>query len=90
LQNKHHYSLRTEHNYKSSYSVIDGFGDKGKPAHHDEGSVPPNATLQIILEFVSWKEGPFRKMVLKEGEGDDCPNEGALVKCKSLIHANIL
>ncbi|RHN38909.1 putative peptidylprolyl isomerase [Medicago truncatula] len=33
-----------------------GFGDKGKPAHHDEGSVPPNATLQIILEFVSWKE----------------------------------
>lgn len=59
-----------------------GFGDKGKPAHHDEGSVPPNATLQIILEFVSWKEGPFRKMVLKEGEGDDCPNEGALVKLK--------
>ncbi|XP_061366703.1 peptidyl-prolyl cis-trans isomerase FKBP62-like [Gastrolobium bilobum] len=32
-----------------------GFGEKGKPAHGDEGVVPPNATLQITLEFVSWK-----------------------------------
>ena len=76
--------MRTEHNYKSSYSVIDGFGDKGKPAHCDEGSVPPNATLQITLELVSWnKAATFHKQLLKEGEGADRPNEGALVKCKS-------
>jgi len=59
----------------------------GKPAHGAEGPVPPNATLQITLELVSWKtvsEVIFDKKVVKEGEGYKC-NEGAVVKCKSSL-----
>jgi len=26
---------------------VGGFGEKGKPAHGDEGVVPPNASLEI-------------------------------------------
>jgi FK506-binding protein 4/5 len=53
----------------SSYCVIDGFRYMGKPAHGNEGSVPPNATLQITLELVSWKTVSgviFDKKVVKE------------------------
>ncbi|KAK8565161.1 hypothetical protein V6N12_058735 [Hibiscus sabdariffa] len=50
-----------------------GFGEKGKPA---AGAVPPNATLQITLELISWKT------VTEEGEGYERPNEGAVVKVK--------
>ena len=71
------------------YIFIDGFGEKGKPAHGDEGAVPPNATLQITLELVSWKtvsevtdDKKVIKKILKEGEGYEHPNEGAIVKCK--------
>ncbi|CAL5191920.1 unnamed protein product [Lathyrus oleraceus] len=66
-----------------------GFGEKGKPAHGDEGAVPPNASLQITLELVSWKtvsdvtsDKKVIKKILKEGEGYDRPNEGAIVKLK--------
>ncbi|KAL2965792.1 hypothetical protein AAZX31_16G081100 [Glycine max] len=66
-----------------------GFGEKGKPAHGDEGAVPPNATLQITLELVSWKtvsevtdDKKVIKKILKEGEGYEHPNEGAIVKLK--------
>ncbi|XP_061360403.1 peptidyl-prolyl cis-trans isomerase FKBP62-like [Gastrolobium bilobum] len=66
-----------------------GFGEKGKPAHGDEGVVPPNATLQITLELVSWKtvsevtdDKKVIKKILKEGEGYERPNEGAIVKLK--------
>ncbi|KAL2319318.1 hypothetical protein Fmac_028287 [Flemingia macrophylla] len=65
------------------------FGEKGKPAHGDEGAVPPNATLQITLELVSWKtvsevtdDKKVMKKILKEGEGYERPNEGAIVKLK--------
>jgi hypothetical protein len=68
--------------------VIDGFGEKGKPVHGDEGAVPPNASLQITLELVSWKtvtdvtsDKKVIKKILKEGEGYERPNEGAIVKC---------
>lgn len=68
--------------------IIDGFGEKGKPAHGDEGAVPPNASLQITLELVSWKtvsdvtsDKKVIKKILKEGEGYERPNEGAIVKC---------
>jgi len=68
---------------------VDGFGEKGKPAHDEEGAVPPNATLQITLELVSWKtvsevteDKKIIKKILKEGEGYERPNEGAIVKCK--------
>ncbi|KAK7256118.1 hypothetical protein RIF29_29552 [Crotalaria pallida] len=66
-----------------------GFGEKGKPAQGDEGAVPPNATLQITLELVSWKtvsevtdDKKVIKKILKEGEGYERPNEGAVVKLK--------
>jgi len=69
--------------------AADGFGEHGKPASGDEGAVPPNATLQITLELVSWKTVSYVsddkkvvKKILKEGEGYDHPNEGAIVKCK--------
>jgi FK506-binding protein 4/5 len=32
-----------------------GFGELGKPASGNEGSVPSNATLLVTLELVSWK-----------------------------------
>ncbi|XAR60924.1 Peptidylprolyl isomerase [Bertholletia excelsa] len=66
-----------------------GFGENGKPASSDEGTVPPNASLQITLELVSWKtvsevtdDKKVIKKTLKEGEGYERPNEGAIVKLK--------
>ncbi|XP_007049646.2 PREDICTED: peptidyl-prolyl cis-trans isomerase FKBP62 [Theobroma cacao] len=66
-----------------------GFGEKGKPATGAEGAVPPNASLQITLELVSWKtvtevtdDKKVIKKILKEGEGYDRPNEGADVQVK--------
>ncbi|KAK4376187.1 hypothetical protein RND71_006864 [Anisodus tanguticus] len=66
-----------------------GFGEKGKPALSDGGAVPPNATLQIKLELVSWKtvsnvtdDKKVVKKILKEGEGYEKPNEGTVVKLK--------
>ncbi|CAH2052338.1 unnamed protein product [Thlaspi arvense] len=67
----------------------DGFGEKGKPASDGEAAVPPNSTLEINLELVSWKtvsevtdDNKVIKKILKEGEGYDRPNEGAVVKVK--------
>ncbi|KAF8653788.1 hypothetical protein HU200_061908 [Digitaria exilis] len=77
--------------YNSSYFLIyaDGFGEKGRSAAGEEGAVPPNATLLIDLELVSWKtvteigdDKKILKKVLKEGEGYERPNEGAVVKAK--------
>ncbi|KDO40267.1 hypothetical protein CISIN_1g008113mg [Citrus sinensis] len=66
-----------------------GFGEKGKSASGNEGAVPPNATLQIALELVSWKtvseitdDKKVIKKILKEGDGFERPNEGAVVKVK--------
>ncbi|CDP03935.1 unnamed protein product [Coffea canephora] len=66
-----------------------GFGEKGKPVSGDQGAVPPNATLNINLELVSWKtvsnvtdDKKVIKKILKEGEGYEKPNEGAVVKLK--------
>ncbi|XP_010547132.1 PREDICTED: peptidyl-prolyl cis-trans isomerase FKBP65 [Tarenaya hassleriana] len=68
-----------------------GFGESGKPAAVGEAAVPPNATLQIDLELVSWKtvsevtdDKKVIKKILKEGEGYDRPNDGAVVKVKLL------
>ncbi|GMY32134.1 peptidyl-prolyl cis-trans isomerase FKBP62-like [Fagus crenata] len=65
------------------------FGETGRPASHDEGAVPPNATLQIALELVSWKavsditkDKKVLKKILKEGEGYERPNDGAVVQVK--------
>ncbi|KAK3182799.1 hypothetical protein Dsin_030085 [Dipteronia sinensis] len=66
-----------------------GFGEKGKLASASEGAVPPNATLIIALELVSWKtvsevtdDKKVIKKILKEGEGFERPNEGSAVKVK--------
>lgn len=66
-----------------------GFGEQGKPASGNEGAVPPSAVLEITLELVSWKtvsnvtdDKKVVKKILKEGEGYDRPNEGAVVKLK--------
>lgn len=70
-------------------SVTDGFGEKGRPVSGDGGNVPPNASLQINLELVSWKtvsdiskDQKILKKILKEGEGYDRPNDGATVHGK--------
>ncbi|XP_047972681.1 peptidyl-prolyl cis-trans isomerase FKBP62-like [Salvia hispanica] len=66
-----------------------GFGEKGKTVSSDEGNIPPNASLQINLELVSWitvtdiaKDQKILKKILKEGEGYDCPNDGTTVHVK--------
>ncbi|ONK56658.1 uncharacterized protein A4U43_C10F11310 [Asparagus officinalis] len=66
-----------------------GFGEKGRPASGEEGAVPLNATLNIELELVSWKtvtevgdDKKILKKILKEGEGYEKPNDGAVVKVK--------
>ncbi|CAH2044761.1 unnamed protein product [Thlaspi arvense] len=68
----------------------DGFGEIGRPASDGlQAAVPPNVSLEIDLELVSWKtvvevtdDKKVIKKVLKEGEGYDRPNEGAVVKLK--------
>ncbi|XP_071701193.1 peptidyl-prolyl cis-trans isomerase FKBP62-like [Rutidosis leptorrhynchoides] len=66
-----------------------GFGENGKQASGNEVGVPPNATLLITLELVSWKtvsnvtsDKKVVKKILKEGEGYERPNEGAVVQVK--------
>lgn len=61
------------------------FGENGSPEH----GIPPNAMLQINLELTSWKtvsdvttDKKVLKKILKEGEGYDRPNDGAIVKVK--------
>ncbi|CAL9122294.1 unnamed protein product [Musa textilis] len=65
------------------------FGEDGRQASGDEGAAPPNATLHIDLELVSWKtvteignDKKIIKKILKEGEGYERPNDGAVVKVK--------
>ncbi|KAG5029419.1 hypothetical protein JHK87_012933 [Glycine soja] len=67
----------------------DAFGESGRPASGDEGAVPPNAYLQLDLELVSWKtvsditkDRKVLKKTLKEGEGYERPNDGAVVQVK--------
>ncbi|KAK8926283.1 Peptidyl-prolyl cis-trans isomerase FKBP62 [Platanthera zijinensis] len=62
------------------------FGEKGRPASRGEGVVPPNATLLIELELLSWKtvteigdDKKVLKKILKEGEGYEKPNDGSTV-----------
>uniref|UniRef100_A0A453BTM5 peptidylprolyl isomerase n=2 Tax=Aegilops tauschii subsp. strangulata TaxID=200361 RepID=A0A453BTM5_AEGTS len=66
-----------------------GFGEQGRPASEVEAAVPPNSTLHIDLELVSWKtitligdDKRILKKVLKEGEGYERPNDGAVVRVR--------
>jgi len=68
-------------------SFTDAFGESGRPASGEEGAVPPNASLEVDLELVSWKsvsditkDGKVLKKTLKEGEGYERPNDGAVVQ----------
>lgn len=65
-----------------------GFGEKGRTVI-GEVNVPPNATLQINLELVSWKtvsnvtnDQKVVKKIVKEGEGYDCPKDCSTVQVK--------
>ncbi|KAG0502738.1 hypothetical protein HPP92_002810 [Vanilla planifolia] len=65
------------------------FGEKGKPASGEEGAVPQNATLLVELRLISWKtvtevgdDKKVLKKTIKEGEGYEKPNDGAVVKVK--------
>ncbi|MQL70377.1 hypothetical protein Taro_002706 [Colocasia esculenta] len=66
-----------------------GFGEKEMVASGDEGAVPPNATLSVELQLVSWRtvtevtdDKKVVKKILKEGEGYEKPNDGAVVTVK--------
>ncbi|KAL5711713.1 peptidylprolyl isomerase [Ranunculus cassubicifolius] len=66
-----------------------GFRESGRPASGAESAVPPNATLFITLQLVSWKtvtevtnDKKVIKKILKEGEGYERPNDGTVVKVK--------
>lgn len=69
--------------------VADAFGEKGRPATSNECAVPPNTNIQIALELVSWTtvsevtdDKMVMKKILKEGEGYERPNDGAVVTGK--------
>ncbi|CAK7348102.1 unnamed protein product [Dovyalis caffra] len=66
-----------------------GFGENGRPVVGDEGAVPPNATLEIMVELLSWKtvsdvtkDKKVMKKILKEGDGYERPNDGTVVQVK--------
>lgn len=59
--------------------------------------MPANSTLHIDLELVSWKtvteigdDKKITKKILKEGEGYEKPNEGAVVKGASIQYIFLL
>eukprot|EP00270_Netrium_digitus_P011513 TRINITY_DN366_c0_g1_i10.p2 TRINITY_DN366_c0_g1~~TRINITY_DN366_c0_g1_i10.p2 ORF type:complete len:111 (+),score=17.52 TRINITY_DN366_c0_g1_i10:2736-3068(+) len=64
-----------------------GFGEDGQKANDRDIAVPPNETLTINLELVSWKtvekvtdDYKVMKKILVDGEGYERPNEGATVE----------
>lgn len=66
-----------------------GFGHNGYEAIGNDVSVPPNATLMVDLELVSWKvvdevtdDKKVLKKIMKQGESYEKPNDGAVVKVK--------
>ncbi|QHO47311.1 Peptidyl-prolyl cis-trans isomerase [Arachis hypogaea] len=74
---------------KQQLASLDAFDENGRPASGDEGVVPLNASLQIDLEWISWKvvsditkDKNVLKKTLKEGEGYERPNDGAVVQVK--------
>lgn len=64
------------------------FGERGFKVDN-KVTVPPNSTLTVDVELVSWKnvvditdDKKVLKKILKEGEGYERPNEGAFLKVK--------
>lgn len=65
------------------------FGESGRKGEDGFPSVPPNETISIDLELLSWKtvenvteDGKVVKKILKEGDGYERPNDGAHVKVR--------
>ncbi|OMO84705.1 Peptidyl-prolyl cis-trans isomerase, FKBP-type [Corchorus olitorius] len=67
------------------------FSENGKPAPAVgiEGVVPPSVVLHVTLELVFWKtvsdvtkDKKVMKKILKEGEGYERSNDGAVVLVK--------
>ncbi|KAJ7570465.1 hypothetical protein O6H91_01G120900 [Diphasiastrum complanatum] len=66
-----------------------GFGELGREGYGEEGAVPPNASLVIDLELISWKtveeittDKKVMKKILNQGEGYEKPNDGSVAKIK--------
>lgn len=65
----------------------DGFGLEGREATDSEGAVPPNATLTVDLELISWNavetvtdDSVVVKKIIRQGESYEKPNDGSTVK----------
>ena len=65
----------------------DGFGPEGREATDSEGAVPPNATLTVDLEVISWNpvetvtdDNLVVKKITRRGESYEKPNDGSTVK----------
>ncbi|KAL0366290.1 UNVERIFIED_CONTAM: peptidyl-prolyl isomerase [Sesamum radiatum] len=68
------------------YIKDDAFGEVGKKSNDELPSIPPNSTLSISAELLSFKrviditgDLKVKKKVLREGEGTVTANEGAAV-----------
>uniref|UniRef100_A0A0E0JK71 peptidylprolyl isomerase n=1 Tax=Oryza punctata TaxID=4537 RepID=A0A0E0JK71_ORYPU len=64
-----------------------GFGERGRPSIGDEAGVPPDATLYVYLQLMSWKtvrhigeNGTILKKTLRRGnlEGQQTENEAVV------------
>lgn len=40
--------------FKLFLSILDAFSEQGRPSLGDEAAIPPNATLYVHLQFLSW------------------------------------
>ena len=67
--------------------MSDGFIQKGNLAPDIESNIPPDSSLIIQLELVSWRsvtvvtdDKKVLKKIVKAGEGFDRPTEGSHVK----------
>ena len=85
-------SLLLNFNFRPSSGkmmLADAFGQEGKDASDAIHPVPPNSTLHIDLELISFKpvidvtgDAKVFKKIMKEGEGSLVANEGATVTSK--------
>ncbi|KAL0392136.1 UNVERIFIED_CONTAM: Peptidyl-prolyl cis-trans isomerase FKBP65 [Sesamum radiatum] len=74
------------HDQPSTLVCLYAFGDVGKKSNDELPSIPPNSTLSISAELLSFKrviditgDLKVKKKVLREGEGTVTANEGAAV-----------
>ena len=68
------------------YRCSDAFGEQGKNAEEGFAAIPPNATITMSLELVSFKavkdvteDKKIIKKILKEADGYEKPSDGTIV-----------